>query len=335
MDELDELDQEYFALLDADGSEPLVRRRRPALRVIAAALLVGLMALFVLEPGGIVFRRSPGPPRAEDPTPTTAAQLDAGPKGRLLTGADWDLETGSAVLLGVQQPSCSGSITLIGGHRYVTSARHCLEDLLAAGIVSPEPDQAQEVTGRLSGTVRVFDPRTHRVIASLERIAVGTGSTDLLVATTRDATNGFRSKTARTVDRVPAVGDEMATWAASGANAFVPHKLVGIYLGTRVVDQVDGGEVVVDLVGYRQTAALAAIGPGHSGSSPTGAGGSALGPLLFSLSREVRGDERTAEVAAMSEATGIDLGAERLASVDENLHLAPADYSRFDAILQA
>jgi hypothetical protein len=334
VDELDELDQEYFALLDADGGEPIGRRRRPARRAVAAALLVGLMALFVLEPGGIVFRRSPDPPRPADPTPTSAAQLDAGPGGRLLTDADWALETGSAVLLGVQQPSCSGSVTLIGGHRYVTSARHCLQDLLAAGVVSPEAGQAQEVTGLLSGTVRVFDPRTHRVIASLDRIAVGTGDTDLLVATTRDGTNGFRSKPARTVDRAPAVGDEVATWAASGANAFVPRKLAGIYLGTRVVDRGDGHEVVVDLVGYRQTAAMAAIGPGHSGSSPTGAGGRALGPLLFSLSREVRGDERQAEVAAMAEATGIDLDAERLASVDENLHLAPADYDRFDALLR-
>jgi hypothetical protein len=335
VDELDELDQEYFALLDSEGDEPIVRRRRPALRAVAAALLVGLMALLVLEPGGIVFRRSPAPPRADDTTATTAAQLEAGPRGRTLRDADWELQTGAAVLLGVQQPTCSGTVTLIAGHRYVTSARHCLEDVLAAGVVSPEPGQAQEVTGRLSGTVRVFDPRSHRVIASLDRIAVGTGDEDVLVATTRDGTNGFRSKPARSIERAPAVGDEVASWAASGANGFVPHKLVGIYLGTRVVGQLDGRELVVDLVGYRQTAALAAIGPGHSGSSPTGAGGTAFGPLLFSLNRDVQGDERAAELAAMAESTGIDLVAERLASVDETLHLEPADYERFDAILRA
>ena len=222
-------------------------------------------------------------------------------------GAVSKLDASLAVLIGVQQPSCSGAVTLIAGRRYVTSARHCLEDVLAPGVVSPEAGAAQEVTGRLSGTVRVFDPEGHRVIASLDRIAVGTGEADLLVATTRDATEGFRSKPARTVDRGPAVGDEVATWAASGANGFVPHRLVGIYLGTRSLQQDDGQALTVDLVGYRQTAAMAAIGPGHSGHSPTGAGGTAFGPLLFSLNRDVRGDERTAELAAMADATGIDL----------------------------
>jgi hypothetical protein len=110
--------------------------------------------------------------------------------------------------------------------------------------------------------------------------------------------------------------------------------MVGVYLGVRTFT--DGARTyTVDLVGYRQRDAATAIGPGHSGHSPTGAGGSALGPLLFSVNRSATGRERTEELAAMSAATGIDLVAEGFTSVDQSLHLTPADYARFVPILTA
>jgi hypothetical protein len=332
MDELDALDEEYFALLDAE-EPPIARRRRLGTRLVAVALLVGLVVVFVLQPGGIGFgHRSPGRSAAA-PTDTTVAQLHAGPGGRYLTDADWDVQIGSAVLLGVRQPQCGGAVTELDGDRYVTSARHCLREVLADGVVSPEPGQAQEVTGRLSATVRVFDPQTHRVIASLDRIAVGTGAQDLLVATTRAETDAFRRKPARTVGGSPAKGDEVATYASSGAVDFVPRRLVGVYLGTRTVAD-DGRSYAVDLVGYRQRSALDAVGPGHSGHSPTGAGGTALGPLLFSINAGTPADERAAALAAMAASTGVDLASEGFVAVDEALHVTEADYARFVPILR-
>jgi hypothetical protein len=332
MDEIDDVDEEYFALLDAEA--PIERRRPLGTRLVAVALLIGLIAVFVLQPGGIgLFGRSSSrsEPEASD---TTVAQLHGGPGGRYLDDADWDVQVGSAVLLGVRQPRCGGAITELDGDRYVTSARHCLQDVLADDVVSPEPGQAQEVTGRLSGTVRVFDPESHRVIASLARIAVGTGDQDLLVATTRNETGAFRRKPARTVGAGPAQGDEVATYASSGAVGFEPRRLVGVYLGTHTFTD-DGRRYTVDLVGYRQRAALAAIGPGHSGHSPTGAGGSALGPLLFSVNEDTNPVEREQELGAMSTSTGIDLRAEGFVGVDESLHLTAADYARFVPILTA
>jgi hypothetical protein len=333
VDELDEVDEEYFALLDDEG-EPIPRRRRLATRLIALALLVGLVAVLVLQPGGIgLFHRSSSR-SAPESTDTTVAQLHAGPGGRYLEDRDWRVQVGSAVLLGIGAPRCGGAITEIEDERYVTSARHCLEDVLADDVVSPEPGQAQEVTGRLSGTVRVFDPDTHRVIASLDRVAVGTGDQDLLVATTRAETRSYRDKPARTVTSAPAQGDEVATYASSGAVDFVPRRLVGVYLGVRTFTD-DHRSYTVDLVGYRQREAASAIGPGHSGHSPTGAGGSALGPLLFSVNRDVTGAERDRELAAMQASTGIDLVAEGFTSVDQSLHLTAADYARFVPILTA
>jgi hypothetical protein len=333
MDELDELDEEYFALLDDEG-EPLSHRRRLGTRLVALALLVGLTAVFVLQPGGIGFlHRSPSR-SAPEPTDTTVAQLHAGPGGRYLDDTDWRLQVGSAVLLGIREPRCGGAVTELDGERYVTSARHCLEGVLPDGVVSPEPGQAQEVTGLLSGTVRVFDPETHQVIASLDRVAVGTGDQDLLVATTRAETGTFRDKPARTVTAAPAQGDEVATYASSGAVGFVPRRLVGVYLGTYTFTD-DGRTYTVDLVGYRQREAGAAIGPGHSGHSPTGAGGSALGPLLFSVNQSATGQERADQLAAMEASTGIHLAVEGFTSVDESLHLTAADYARFVPILTA
>jgi hypothetical protein len=334
MDELDEVDEEYFALLDAEA--PIERRRRLGTRLVALALLVGLVVVFVLQPGGIGFwHRAPERSgTSERESDTTVAQLHGGPGGRYLDDADWEEQVGSAVLLGVGQPRCGGAITELDGERYVTSARHCLQDVLADDVVSPEPGQAQEVTGRLSGTVRVFDPDSHRVIASLDRIAVGTGDHDLLVATTRAETGAFRRKPARTVASAPAKGDEIATYASSGAVGFVPRRLSGVYLGTHTFTN-EGHTVTVDLVGYRQPSARAAIGPGHSGHSPTGAGGSALGPLLFSVNSSTSPAERDRELAAMGASTGIDLAAEGFVAVDESLHLTAADYARFVPILAA
>jgi hypothetical protein len=163
---------------------------------------------------------------------------------------------------------------------------------------------------------------------------VGTGDTDLLVATTRDETGGYRAKRPRRVDGIPAVGDEVATYASSGAVDFEPGRLNGVYLGVRTIHDEAGHEYTVDLVGYRQPSSSVRVGRGHSGHSPTGAGGTAFGPLLFSINGETQSSERVRELRAMSDATGLDLAAEELVSIDESLHLAPADYLRFAEVLR-
>jgi hypothetical protein len=334
-DELEIHDDELFgALFDED--EEIPRPRRTGMRIIAAALLIGLVGLLVLQPGGLIFRSSgdhdDGVTPAKDSASTVATLLER--TGASLTAADWRIQLGASVLIGVGSPRCAGAVTDIGGRRFVTSARHCLEDLLDDGVVSPEAGQAQEVTGRLHATLRVFDPDTHRPIATLERIVVGTGDTDLLVATTRSEAKGYRSKRARSVDRLPAVGDEVATYASAGAVGFDPGRLNGIYLGSRVIDGGQGHEYAVDLIGYRQPSSSVRVGRGHSGHSPTGAGGTAFGPLLFSVNAETPQSDRVDELRAMSDATGLDLAAEELVSIDESLHLQPSDYARFADLLR-
>ncbi|MCU1498225.1 MAG: hypothetical protein JWM47_2178 [Acidimicrobiales bacterium] len=323
------------ALLD---DEEIVRPRRTALRVTGAIVLIGLVALLVLVPGGWLVRRvsssdgtSPAPTIE---TPTTQATLREGPSGRHLTAADWRLQVGASVLIGTTGPNCAGAVTSIGGHRYVTSARHCLTDVLEGGVVSPEPGLAQEVTGRIFDTIHVFDPGTHGRIATLDRIVVGTGDTDLLVATTRDETSTFRSKPARPVDAAPAVGDEVATFASSGAEGFRPQRLAGIYLGPYPFHDDSGHAYTVDLIGYRDPASRILVSKGHSGHSPTGAGGTAFGPLLFSVNRDTSASLRAEYLRDMGQATGLDLVAEGVISIDETLHLAPSDYARFTQVIR-
>ena len=94
-----------------------------------------------------------------------------------------------------------------------------------------------------------------------------------------------------------------------------------------------GHSYAMDLTGYRQPSSATLVGPGHSGSSPTGAGGSAFGPLLFSLNHETTDKLRAEELHNMGVATGLDLASEGFAGLDETLHLTPADYLRFDAVL--
>lgn len=330
---MSDLDDElpYDPFLD---DEPIVRPRRTGTRILAAVLLIALVLLLVLQPGGWLRRSSSHGPTeevAEDTTPSTVATATGHP-GAALTAADWDLQVGSAVLLGVGGPRCSGAVTEIDGSRFVTSARHCLEDLLRDGVLSPEAGQAQEVTGLLSGTLHVFDPGSHDRIASLDRIAVGTGDTDLLVATTRDETSTFRRKVARPVDRLPAVGDEVATYASSGASGFEPRRLNGVYLGTWSFTD-EGHRYSVDLVGYRQESSSTLVSQGHSGHSPTGAGGTGFGPLMFSVNGHTGAAERAATIAQMSAATGIDLASEGFVSIDESLHLDPSAYAAFAAVL--
>jgi hypothetical protein len=330
-------DDDFFAALLDD--EEIIRPRRTALRAIGAIVLVGLIALLVLVPGGWLVRRvSGGSDRGRGPaptieSPTTVATLQEGPSGRHLRAADWDLQVGASVLIGTTGPNCAGAITSLAGRRYVTSARHCLTDVLEDGVVSPEPGLAQEITGRIFDTIHVYDPDTHGRIATLDRIAVGTGDTDLLVATTRDETNTFRSKPARTVDRAPAVGDEVATYASSGADGFRPQRLTGVYLGPYPFHDDSGHAYTVDLIGYRQSASAILVSKGHSGHSPTGGGGSAFGPLLFSVNRDTTPGLRTEYLADMGRATGLDLAAEGVVSVDETLHLAPSDYARFSDVI--
>ena len=329
-----DLDDDVFdPFLD---DEPILRPRRTGTRVVAAVLVIGLVILLILQPSGWLRHSPPtGPDQeeiAEDTTPSTVAAL-ADHAGAALTDADWRLQEGSAVLVGVGGPRCSGAVTEIDGSRFVTSARHCLEDLLRDGVVSPEPGQAQEVTGLLSGTLHVFDPISHRRIASLDRIAVGTGDTDLLVATTRDETSTFRDKVARPITHLPAVGDEVATYASSGASGFRPQRLNGVYLGRHSFQDSDGHHYDVDLVGYRQASSSTLVSQGHSGHSPTGAGGTGFGPLMFSINGHTGADERAAELQQMSASTGLDLAQEGFVSVDESLHLDPGDYAAFAAAL--
>jgi hypothetical protein len=304
-------------------------------RLIAVALLVALVALLVFQPGGLIFRSSKDDDHvtpAKDGASTVATLLER--DGRALDDGDWQIQVGAAVLIGVSGPRCSGAVTEIEGQRYVTSARHCLEDLIDTGVISPEPGQAQEVTGRLHATLRVFDPESQKRIATLDRIAVGTGDTDLLVATTRSETKGFRAKSARSVERLPAVGDEVATYASSGAVGFEPGRLNGIYLGVLGITGERGGSFQVDLVGYRQPSSSVRVGKGHSGHSPTGAGGTAFGPLLFSINGETPREARVEELRDMSAATGLDLAADGFVSIDEALHLQPGEYRAFADLLR-
>src|SRR5688572_29899454 len=152
MADLDELDDDALAALF--GDEPIVRPRRTGIRVVAALLLIGLVGLFVLRPGGwIVSESSPSADLeevAEDPTPSPVATLP-GRAGAALSERDWAFQVGATALVGTTPPRCSGAITEIDGTRFVTSARHCLEDLLRDDVVSSEPGQAQEVTGLLAG----------------------------------------------------------------------------------------------------------------------------------------------------------------------------------------
>lgn len=332
-------DDLYRALFDeVDDPEEIVRPRRIGVRLVAVAVLVALVALLVFQPGGLIFRSSSNGDRvtpAKDGASTVATLLEH--DGRALDDGDWQVQVGATVLIGVGAPRCSGAVTDIDGARYVTSARHCLEDLLDTGVLSPEAGQAQEVTGRLHATLRVFDPKSHRAIATLDRIAVGTGDTDLLVATTRNETKEFRTKPARSIERAPAVGDEVATYASSGAVGFDPGRLNGIYLGQLTINanEDDGAHTYsVDLIGYRQPSSSARVGKGHSGHSPTGAGGTAFGPLLFSLNGETTRAERVDELRSMSAATGLDLAADGFVSIDESLHLEPGEYRTFAEVLR-
>jgi hypothetical protein len=338
MSDLDDDSDFLAAFLD---DEEIIRPRRTALRVVGAIVLIGLIVLLVFVPGGWLVRRVSGSssngtgsntPSVE--TATTAALLLHGPIGRELTAADWRLQVGATVLIGITTPNCAGAITVIAGRRFVTSARHCLTDILDAGVISPEPGLAQEVTGRIFDTVHVYDPGSHRRIATLDRIAVGTGDTDVLVATTRDETNAFRAKPARSVDRSPTVGDEVATYASSGADGFRPQRLTGVYLGPYPFSDDSGHSYVVDLVGYRQPASSILVSKGHSGHSPTGATGTAFGPLLFSVNSATSEGLRADYLADMGHATHLDLVAEGVVSVDETLHLTPSDYARFAELLR-
>lgn len=327
-------DDVLAALLD---DEEIIRPRRTVLRVVGAVVLIGLIGLLILVPGGwLVGHTTTSPPRpVPAATSTTTATLREGPGGRTLTASDWRLQIGAAVLIGTAGgPNCAGTITTIDRRRYVTSARHCLQDVLAHGVISPEPGLAQEVTGRLAQTVQVLDPDTHRRLATLDRVAVGTGDLDLLVATTRDETGTFRGKPARNIDSAPTIGDEVATYASSGAGGFSPQRLTGAYLGPYSFHDDGGHAYTVDLIGYRDPASGTLVGKGHSGHSPTGAGGGAFGPLLFSVNRDTSPGLRQEYFRAMGEATGFDLASEGFVSIDEALHLSPGDYARFDAVLR-
>jgi hypothetical protein len=326
---------------DPFGDEPIIRPRHLGLRVLAAVLLVALIALLVLVPSGWLRHDSDptGSPRGSDQpdSPTTAATLQDRPDARRLTDSDWQHQIGSTVLIGATSPQCSGTVTEIAGRRFVTSARHCLTDIIDERILSPEPGLAQEVTGRLSGTVRVFDPVSHRRIATLDRIAVGTGDTDLLVATTRDETGTYRAKPARSLDDwvEPTVGDEVATYASSAAVGFEPERLTGVYLGVYQLTDDEGHAYTVDLIGYRQPDSRYLVSKGHSGHASTGARGALFGPLLFSINAETSAAQRDEYLEAMGRATGIDLEAEGIVAVDEALRVTPAEYDPFATILRS
>jgi hypothetical protein len=334
--DLADADPELAALLDDDTR--ITRPHRGAFRVIGAVLLVALLVLLVLVPGGWLVRQATGSgggsslPTDAQPTSATLAER---PPGAIVTDADWRTQIGAAVLIGPGAPLCSGAVTSIDGRRYVTSARHCLDDVLEKGVVSPEPGAAQEVTGRLAQAMQVYDPSSHARIATLDRIAVGTGDDDVLVATTRAETSAFRAKVARELSGSPSVGDEVATYASSGAEGFKPVRLTGVFLGDYSFHDPGGHAYTVDLIGYRQAASAVLVGRGHSGTSPTGAGGTTFGPLLFSLNRDTSPAERTSSLRQMSDATGLDLASEGLVGVDETLHLTAPDYQRFDAVLRA
>ncbi len=328
-------DDVLAALLD---DEPIPRPRRTGLRIVGATLLIGLIALLVFVPGGWLNDRGSSAAvhpttTATDATSVTAATLAEHPEGRRLTAEDWRLQIGATVLIGAVQPDCAGMITSIAGRRYITSARHCLTDVLEKDVVSPEPGQVQEITGRTFDTFHVFDPVSHQRLATLDRIGVGTGDLDVLVATTKDESSAFRARPARTLDQAPRVGDEVATFAASAASGFNPQRLTGVFLGSYAFHDDTGHSYDMDLTGYRQASSAALVGPGHSGSSPTGAGGSAFGPLLFSLNQGTTAKLRAEELHNMGAATGLDLASEGFVGLDETLHLTPKDYLRFDVLL--
>lgn len=336
------LDDDPFAD-DPFGDEPIIRPRHPGLRVVAAVLLVALVALLVLVPSGWLREDSnpddagDRPTLPDDGSLATAATLSDRPDGQRLTEEDWQLQIGMTVLIGATSPQCSGAITEIASERFVTSARHCLTDILDHDVLSPEPGLAQEVTSRLSQTVRVFDPVSHRRIATLDRIAVGTGDTDLLVATTRDETGTFRAKPARTLDLLPepTVGDGVATYASAAAVGFVPRRLAGVYLGVYELTDVSGHSYTVDLIGYHQPESPDLVGKGHSGHASTSAGGAQFGPLLFSINRTTPADQRDEYRREMGRAIGIDLAAEGIVTIDEALRVSPAEYDPFAVILRS
>ena len=277
----------YSALFDDGEGEEIPRPRRMGIRLVAVAVLVALVALLVLQPGGLIFRSSrdhDGVKPAKDPSSTVATLLER--TGAALADSDWRIQIGATVLIGTGGPRCSGAVTEIDGRRFVTSARHCLEDLLDKGVVSPEPGHAQEVTGRLSRHAAGVRPRhappdrharPHRRRHGRHRPPRGhhPGRDDGDSAT----------KPARRVERVPAVGDEVATYASSGAVDFEPGRLNGVYLGMRTIRTTQGHDSPSTSSGTASRRASAGSGKGHSGHSPTGAGGTAFGPLLFSVER--------------------------------------------------
>ena len=224
------------------------------------------------------------------------------------------------------------------GRRYITSARHCVEDFLdpalARDLSAGPGGEVREVTGDLQRAVEVFDPVTHRRIALVDRVAVGTGSMDLLVATTTAESGDYARRPAPRVDSVPSVGDEVATFASSGADGFLPRRITGVYLGVFSFTGSGGLVHTVDLTGYRQPASSGLIGRGHSGHSPTGAGGAAFGPVLFSLNDQTPPDQRVAELRQMTSATGIDLAGAGFVGIDETLHLDAGDYRRLAEALR-
>lgn len=330
---MSDLDDDVDLFADPYDDEEVIRPRRTSQRIIAAVLLLALVALLVAEPSRSIWRRTTGrseAPAADGPTDATLAEHP----GASASDGDWSLQVGASVLIGTTEPNCAGSITILDGRRYITSARHCLEELLDDGDVPADAAAVAEITDLLSRPVNVFDPVSHRTLATLDRIVVGGGATDLLVATTTDESAAFADRPARRVDRAPAVGDEVVTYASSGADDFRPRRLTGVYLGVFGFDDPTGLGHTVDLIGYRQPASATLIGAGHSGHSSTGAGGTAFGPVLFSINGDTPGPQRLEDLREMGAATGLDLAAEGLVAIDQALHLVPADYARLEAHLR-
>lgn len=339
MDDLDLDDDDYSSSLYDDEDEDLPRPRRTGQRIVAAVLLIALLAL-VIEPTTRMLRRSSpsGERPAADVEGATADAGLAGRPGRSVNDGDWADQVGSAVLIGAAGPNCGGAITLVDGHRLVTSARHCIEEFLppefGAELAGDTGREGREVTDRLLRPVEVLDPVSHRRIALLDRVVVGSGATDLLVATTTSEGPDFAARPARRVDLAPVVGDEVATFASSGADGFRPRRLTGVYLGVFTFTGPDELTHVVDLIGYRQPASSTLLGRGHSGHSPTGAGRTAFGPVLYSLNAETPPSQRVEELRQMSADTGIALEAEGFVGIEETLHLDPSEYLPFAALLR-
>ena len=339
---MDDPDDDAFlaALLD---DEPIPRPRRTGLRIVGATLLIGLIALLVFVPGGWLNDR--GSSAAVRPTTTvhrrtsvtTAATLAEHPEGRRLT-ADGLAHPGRRQPCSSApcQPDCAGMITAIAGRRYITSARHCLTDVLEHDVVSPEPGQAQEITGRLFATFHVFDPVSHDRLATLDRIAVGTGDLDVLVATTKEETErvpGPAGPHPRPGPRGRGRGGHLRLLGGRPASA--PQRLTGVYLGVVHVPR-------------RHRARL------HRGPHRVPPAGQRH-PRRPRAQRELadrRRRERLRPPAVLAEprddgqasgprscatwASGHRARPRRRrgsSGIDETLHLTPADYLRFDAVL--